>query len=268
MKPWMFVATVTVLSLAASGGADEARSQAKRLFGQGEAKYRAGDYRGAIVEFQAADALLPSPALSYNIGVCHEKLGEDELALTRFRQFLSAQPDAPNRSQVEARILRLEEQIAARKVPPPPPGEDETFGLIDAEPPSAPPEPRAGSTTMGPGAKGGWVDPAAPPSAASVAQAPEGAPASQDPGIDEALSRRLPSLARPAEGSPGAAEAEAAPAPPMPAGVPDEPKSEATPVYKKWWFWLVIGVSAYVLYDVASDDSSEPGGNGAIIFSF
>jgi hypothetical protein len=38
-----------------------------------------------------------------------------------------------------------------------------------------------------------------------------------------------------------------------PAAPTDKPKQ--TPVYKKWWFWAVVGVSAYVLYSIASEDS-------------
>jgi tetratricopeptide (TPR) repeat protein len=38
-----------------------------------------------------------------------------------------------------------------------------------------------------------------------------------------------------------------------PAAPQDKPKQ--TPVYKKWWFWAVVGVSAYVLYSIASEDS-------------
>ncbi len=40
-----------------------------------------------------------------------------------------------------------------------------------------------------------------------------------------------------------------------PAAPTDKPK--ATPVYKKWWFWAVVGVSAYVLYSIASEDSQS-----------
>ena len=40
-----------------------------------------------------------------------------------------------------------------------------------------------------------------------------------------------------------------------PAAPQDKPK--ATPVYKKWWFWAVVGVSAYVLYSIASEDSRD-----------
>lgn len=44
------------------------------------------------------------------------------------------------------------------------------------------------------------------------------------------------------------------------AGPQDQPK-KATPIYKKWWFWAVVAVSAYVVYQVATDtsSSSQPG---------
>ncbi|MDQ3370668.1 MAG: hypothetical protein M3680_35065, partial [Myxococcota bacterium] len=40
----------------------------------------------------------------------------------------------------------------------------------------------------------------------------------------------------------------------------DKPK--VTPVYKKWWFWVVVGVSAYVLYSIASEDDTSQSRNG------
>ena len=39
-----------------------------------------------------------------------------------------------------------------------------------------------------------------------------------------------------------------------PADMPPKPE---TPVYKKWWFWAVVAVSAYVVYEIASNDSSS-----------
>ena len=35
----------------------------------------------------------------------------------------------------------------------------------------------------------------------------------------------------------------------------DQPKKE-TPIYKKWWFWAVVVVSAVVVYQIVSTDSS------------
>jgi hypothetical protein len=37
----------------------------------------------------------------------------------------------------------------------------------------------------------------------------------------------------------------------------DEPK-QPTPVYKKWWFWAVVAVSAFVVYQIATEGSNPP----------
>jgi len=51
---------------------------------------------------------------------------------------------------------------------------------------------------------------------------------------------------------PGQAGPNAMNGPPMPG---DEPKKE-TPVYKKWWFWAVVAVSAYVAYELVANSNS------------
>jgi hypothetical protein len=42
---------------------------------------------------------------------------------------------------------------------------------------------------------------------------------------------------------------------PLP-GVPDQAPQE-TPVYKKWWFWAVVAVSGYVVYELANSSSTS-----------
>jgi hypothetical protein len=46
-------------------------------------------------------------------------------------------------------------------------------------------------------------------------------------------------------------------------GPQDQPK-KATPIYKKWWFWAVVAVSAYVVYQIATD-SSKPAGQARLL---
>jgi hypothetical protein len=48
--------------------------------------------------------------------------------------------------------------------------------------------------------------------------------------------------------------------PPPPQGMPATPddKPKAKPVYKKWWFWAVVGVSAFVVINILTEDSAEP----------
>lgn len=41
---------------------------------------------------------------------------------------------------------------------------------------------------------------------------------------------------------------------PQPTDKPNAPAE--TPVYKKWWFWVVVAVGAYVVYEIATQDST------------
>ncbi|MDQ3299108.1 MAG: hypothetical protein M3619_21235 [Myxococcota bacterium] len=78
-------------------------------------------------------------------------------------------------------------------------------------------------------------------------------PSRVDPrgGVDPALDTTEPAREGPRT---AAADPRAKPAA-EPAAPTDKPKQ--TPVYKKWWFWAVVAVSAYVVYSIASEDSSS-----------
>ncbi|HEX7703883.1 MAG TPA: hypothetical protein VF403_24245, partial [Kofleriaceae bacterium] len=53
---------------------------------------------------------------------------------------------------------------------------------------------------------------------------------------------------------------------PNPNGQPlpgDKPAvSQDTPVYKKWWFWVVVAVGVYVVYEIATQNSSTSNATG------
>src|SRR5688572_26897105 len=228
--------------------ANDTRELAKQHFMAGEAKYKAGDYQGAISDFLAADALVPSPILSFNIALCHEKLGDKVAAVKLYRDYLSRRPDAPNRATVDARIAALDGEIAAAAIPPP-----------DVETP--PPD----GTEMPPDVLDNTETPAATPTPPVE---------TQRRAYDDALARRVPERGA---GGTGAYPYAGTP-PPDPAGTPPgspapEPTRRSTPVYKQWWFWVVVGVSALIIIDVASGPSSSTGGSssretGAVIWRF
>lgn len=219
----------TPLAFAQSGD----RERAKAHFAAGESRFKAGDYRGAIVEFTAADALVPSPILAFNIALAHEKLGEDESALRLYRDYLARRPDAPNRATVEVRITDLQARIATRRpVSPPVVTTPDLDQLPEGEAPAAQPQ---------------------------AEQAPRR--------YDDPLARRVPSRnnTNMGGGSPGyqvgAGPPEAQAPTPAPSDVPQgEPvpaPRKSTPVYKQWWFWVVVGVSAIILIDIASGPSND-----------
>src|SRR5215467_10979771 len=68
--------------------ADGPRDEARIHFANGEKYFQSGDYKHAIGEFQAADKLVPSPILVYNIALCFDRLGDEEQAANLYRQYL------------------------------------------------------------------------------------------------------------------------------------------------------------------------------------
>ncbi|MSP58883.1 MAG: tetratricopeptide repeat protein [Myxococcales bacterium] len=98
-------------------------AQAKAHFLKGREAYEAGDYIAAIREFQAAQALSPSPLLDYNIGLAQEQFGDRKQAVAHYRAYLEAKPDATNRPDVEQRIAALDPAPppTVDPVPEPPP---------------------------------------------------------------------------------------------------------------------------------------------------
>lgn len=77
--------------------------------------YEVGDYRQALDAFKAAHLAKPDPAFLYNIAQCHRQLGEVEQAVTLYKRFLAASPNAANRTEVEKRVNEMEGELASRK---------------------------------------------------------------------------------------------------------------------------------------------------------
>ena len=86
---------------------------ARAAYREGADLYKAGKYREAITQFEAADRLKPSPALQFNIGQSWEKLGEPAAALASFARYLRLDPAAPNRESVQRSVKTLEARLAA-----------------------------------------------------------------------------------------------------------------------------------------------------------
>jgi len=181
----------------------------------------------------------------------------------RYREYLTRRPDAPNRAEVEARIARL--------APPPP------ATALTPEPPYAPPPPGT-VPTRPPATEDGLSEPRSLDEPMPFAQPPRRVP------YDESMARRVPfrrggAVAPPPPEPMSPPPATTAPPPeqaPMPAPPPaptPEPK-HARPFYKKWWFWVFVGVGAVIVIDAAASSHSDnnpakvPSALGATIFSF
>jgi tetratricopeptide (TPR) repeat protein len=81
---------------------------ARNLFQAGKAAYESGNYEDALEFFEKAHARSHRPQLLFNVGQAADRLRDDQKALTAFRAYLAALPDAENREEVENRIRALE----------------------------------------------------------------------------------------------------------------------------------------------------------------
>ncbi|MDP1822601.1 MAG: hypothetical protein Q8L48_05145 [Archangium sp.] len=86
----------------------EARAQAAAHFERAERFFEEGRYPESIREFEAAYALAPHPALLFNLGKCHERMGDLAGALGRYRAYVKALPEADDVELVRSAIAELE----------------------------------------------------------------------------------------------------------------------------------------------------------------
>ena len=218
-------------------------AEARQHFQTGKQLFDAGDFRGAIREFEAANKLAPAPLLLFNIGLAYERLGEAGPALQYFKAYLEQMPNASNRSLVEIKIDRLQNGQGAATQPP-------ATGNVPgttAPTPSQPSQPAPGTA---PGdIRGGVILPQQSPQPGSQAM---GATSTGDPMLDRVAAvdvswvrdQRAPLMA------------EAASAPVAQAAAP-----RSKPAHKQVWFWVVVGVGALILLDImagGSDTGAQP----------
>jgi tetratricopeptide (TPR) repeat protein len=101
----------------------EAPPEARAHFERGREHFRAGRYREAIVELEAALELDPdSPTLMYNVAYANELLGELEQAIVYYRRYIDALPPSADdeRAKIRVTLRRLEGHRAHVEAEPEP----------------------------------------------------------------------------------------------------------------------------------------------------
>jgi PEGA domain len=81
-----------------AAGADAGLSKAdlaaaKKHYGDGEKKYKAGDYAGALADFKEANEIKSTPHAERYLGLCEDNLGHYQTALDWYDKFLTHVPD-------------------------------------------------------------------------------------------------------------------------------------------------------------------------------
>lgn len=192
------------------------KQQAKQLYEAGTQHYNLGEYEQAIARYKDAYRLVANPYFLYNIAQAYRRAGDPEQALSFYKSFLNALPDAPIRVEVEEHIRQLEAAVQKQ-------------AQATSASPTAPVSPDGPEKNAKP--------PRLPTPAEAVARLPQ----------------------RPA---PSAITAPLA-----------EPR-DSPPIYKRWWFWVGVGVlaaGASTAAVIASGDDAPPGsdlGNYPVLGGF
>lgn len=157
----LVMAVAACLSPASAEAQDLTLEMAKRHFQNGAAYYDRANYAMALEEFQRAYRLESAPELLYNMGRCHEGLGQTEQAIARFEAYLAAKPGANNAPVVQARIKNLRGLLQSKAPKPTPAATPGKAPAAAAQPEQAPTPTRrreaaslklAGWATLGGGA--------------------------------------------------------------------------------------------------------------------
>jgi tetratricopeptide (TPR) repeat protein len=90
----------------------ERRQLAKKWFSKGESAAHAGDDLAALKAYQCSNSFVPHGFTAYNIGQLAEKIGDLDLAIASYGQYLKMMPDAQDAEAVGARLDLLKERLA------------------------------------------------------------------------------------------------------------------------------------------------------------
>jgi hypothetical protein len=121
--------------------AAEDTAAAVARFKEGRKLYQVGEYRRALEEFKQAYLAREDPVFLFNIAQCYRLLGESREALTFYRRYLGAAPEAANRPEVEKLIHDLESKSSPVEPAAPAPTAPQPAPMPPPQPPAPTPEP-------------------------------------------------------------------------------------------------------------------------------
>lgn len=111
LRPMLACAMILCFALTSTWGgvafADEAKEQAKSLFAEGRAQYKAGNYEAALSAFEQANAIKPHPVMLLNIGQVYEAMGRLPDAVNYYKQFVAANPGQAKADAVKQRVQTI-----------------------------------------------------------------------------------------------------------------------------------------------------------------
>ena len=109
------LAVTSAVMLLVITAAHAEKDDPKALFERATVEFRLGRFHDAARTYERVYELHPDPALLFNCAQSYRLANEPDKALTFYKSFLSAKPDAANKEEVQARIVELERAVAEQK---------------------------------------------------------------------------------------------------------------------------------------------------------
>lgn len=136
---------------------EEAQTLARENFSAAQEAYELGRPLRALAHYRCSYQLVPHHATLYNLGVLAQGIGEANVAMEAFREYLQRYPAADAAGEIAERLATLETQQPAPPEPEP---------VVQPAPqpqPQPAPQPQPQPAQPQPGEQG-WVSAAPPPS--------------------------------------------------------------------------------------------------------
>lgn len=89
------------------------RALAKDWFSRAEAADAASDPIGAVRAYQCSLKMVPHAFTAFNLARLAERTGDLELAVDAYGTYIKLAPEAPDRAEIEAKIVTMNERIQA-----------------------------------------------------------------------------------------------------------------------------------------------------------
>ena len=112
---WLLAAAPAAVAQPTGG---DAKTRASALTRDGARAYQANDFASALLRFQEAYAVFPSPRLLFNLGQCYGRVGRYVEATESFKRFLATAGNAPAsaRAEAERSLEQMRDKVAHLEV--------------------------------------------------------------------------------------------------------------------------------------------------------
>lgn len=104
---FLTLAVALIVASPAQAQSPTAEAEARSVFDAGQVAFTDGRYGDALVYFKRSYSLSRRPALLFNIGLCADRLRDDEAAIEAYERYLAEVPSATNRREVDGRLEAL-----------------------------------------------------------------------------------------------------------------------------------------------------------------